>query len=295
MLIANPIYEAVFKYLLDDNQVARLLIGSILDIPIENLHLEPSETSFKPAGKDFSIFRIDFKATITTENGQKQVILIEIQKAKHESEIMRFRKYLGSQYMDTKNVYDDKSRKAIPIQTIYFLGTTLKNLNETPILKVTRAYIDVYNSNKIEKKEDFIECLTHDSVIIQIPLFKVYRRNSIERLLSIFEASTRHEIDVPEDEDAKFSPIIRRLLAANVDEKLRTQMAVEDEILQEIADKDFAIAQLELEKEEERKQKEEALIMIKNIINLWLAEGLDTKEIAQKLGKTILEIENIIA
>ncbi|TAG55173.1 MAG: hypothetical protein EAZ27_07500, partial [Cytophagales bacterium] len=79
MLIANPIYDSVFKYLLDDNQAAKVLIANILGLKINDLHLDPTETVVKIPNNDFTVFRMDFKATITLENNEKKVILIEIQ------------------------------------------------------------------------------------------------------------------------------------------------------------------------------------------------------------------------
>ena len=43
MLIANPIYDAVFKYLLEDNKIAKLLIGAIIGEKIETLDFRPQE------------------------------------------------------------------------------------------------------------------------------------------------------------------------------------------------------------------------------------------------------------
>jgi hypothetical protein len=279
-----------------------------LDIAIGSLHVEPTETTLAPRKNDFTVFRMDFKATITLPNQEKKVVLIEIQKAKFESDIMRFRKYLGSQYMDSKNTYPENPKKAIPIQTIYFLGTSLKNITDVPIIRVTREYIDHYHQSKIAQQEDFIECLSHDSVIIQIPLFKQYRRNRLEKLLSIFEASTRHVIEVDELEEEEFEPIMRRLYKANADDQIRVQMDVEDEILQELADKDRFIANMAKqvedakivkeealkEKEEALKEKEEAQKLLKIIVKDWQNEGMSLEQISVRLKKSIGEIEGLL-
>ncbi|WPD24624.1 MAG: hypothetical protein SD837_08685 [Candidatus Electrothrix scaldis] len=53
---------------------------------------------------------------IRQEDGSRKLVLIEIQKAKLPTDIMRFRKYLGGQYQDPNNVYpteDDASEKAL--------------------------------------------------------------------------------------------------------------------------------------------------------------------------------------
>ena len=43
MLIANPIYDVVFKYLMDDSKIAKLIISSIIAEEIEELVFKPIE------------------------------------------------------------------------------------------------------------------------------------------------------------------------------------------------------------------------------------------------------------
>jgi hypothetical protein len=45
MQIANPIYDVVFKYLLEDNKIARLIISGLLELEIEELEFRPQEYS----------------------------------------------------------------------------------------------------------------------------------------------------------------------------------------------------------------------------------------------------------
>ncbi len=291
MKLANPIYDSVFKYLLDDNEVAKILISNILNVKIETLQLEPTEINHAVGKRDFTVFRVDFKATITHPNEEKQVVLIEIQKAKLESDIIRFRKYLGSQYMNPNNTYPDNPFKAIPIYTIYFLGKTLSHAQKSPIINVNRNYIDNYTKEILEEKEEFIECLTHNSTVIQIPLFKTFRRNRLEKLLAIFESSTRHEIEVEELEDEEYQKITRRLIMANSDEQIRKEMDLEDEILSELNNLDRKIANLEKETEdaiareaEERRQKEEERRQKEVLIQMMLSNGISKSQIAQTLN-----------
>ena len=107
MQIANPIYDVVFKYLMEDSKIAKLLISSIIKQDIEILEFRPQEFTAeidkektkrtKKKRKDeqifFSIYRLDFSAKINTSEGEK-IVIIEIQKAKLATDIMRFRKYL---------------------------------------------------------------------------------------------------------------------------------------------------------------------------------------------------------
>lgn len=65
--------------------------------------------------------------------------------------------------MDDKNTYENRPHKALPIYTIYFLGHELVHLKNSPIINVNREYIDNYSKNKLTEKEEFIECLTHNT------------------------------------------------------------------------------------------------------------------------------------
>ncbi|TAD95501.1 MAG: hypothetical protein EAZ97_15360, partial [Bacteroidetes bacterium] len=160
MRIANPIYDVVFKYLMDDNKVAKLLISSIIDMEVLDLDFQPQEfiadlspskslEEMKKAERKkkkvippevyLTIYRLDFKARILTPEGEKLVI-IEIQKAKYISEIMRFRRYLGEQYSNENNIYETKTKKGLlikkgmPIISIYFLGEKFENIANVPIV-----------------------------------------------------------------------------------------------------------------------------------------------------------------
>ena len=43
MIIANPIYDSVFKYLMDDNRVAKLIVSALLAEEVEELEFRPAE------------------------------------------------------------------------------------------------------------------------------------------------------------------------------------------------------------------------------------------------------------
>jgi methyl-accepting chemotaxis protein len=241
--------------------------------------------------RDFTVFRIDFKATISLENEERQVVLIEIQKAKLDSDIVRFRKYLGSQYMDSKNAYSESPTKSYPLYTIYFLGHELVHSKHSPIINVNREYIDNYTKEKLTEKEEFIECLTHNSTVVQIPLFKKYRRNRLEKLLSIFEASTRHEVEAEEMDDEEYKLITRRLIAANSDSRVRLQMDVEDEIIHELANKDRVIADTIAEVVEAKEQLIEVKVQLGETAGkLEETEG-KLEETAGKLEETAGKLE----
>ena len=43
MVIANPIYDAVFKRLMEDNRIAKFFIGTLLEQIIESVEVKPQE------------------------------------------------------------------------------------------------------------------------------------------------------------------------------------------------------------------------------------------------------------
>jgi hypothetical protein len=238
MKIANPIYDVVFKYLLDDNRIAKLIIGKIIEEEILELEFQPTETKTnidKRNEINFAIYRLDFAAKIKTDDGYKK-ILIEIQKAKFPTDILRFRKYLGSQYSSENNIIKDENDddKALPIITIYFLCHNLEH-TEAPIIKVKRNYLDASTNEKIDEKEEFIESLTHDSFIIQIPKLAGKRRTELEMILSIFDQTgifENHFIKVDKEKfPKKYAYIIDRLQKAILDEDLEKEMDIQDEFL----------------------------------------------------------------
>ncbi|MDQ1267321.1 MAG: hypothetical protein QG635_2475 [Bacteroidota bacterium] len=278
MRIANPIYDVVFKYLMEDSKIARLIISSLIQEDIETIEFMPKEvisyeeykSRFGQPQLFFTVYRLDFKAKIKTETGQK-IVLIEIQKAKFATDIMRFRRYLGENYLDSENSYIEfvngrEVKKAYPIISIYFLGHKLNRI-DNPVIKVQPKYIDLITGEKIDGKEDFIESLTHSSIVIQIPQLKEKRKSDLEILLSVFDQSNitadTHILNVREEDfPEKYRDIIRRLQTAVVEPQMRDKMIIEDEIFKELETKEREIERREdiiIEKEKTIGEKDRAI------------------------------------
>lgn len=218
--IANSIYDGAFKYLLDDNGVARLFLSTMIGEEIVELTFRPTEHRTDVEQRHVTVFRIDFSARIALPNGGEKLVIIEIQKAKFASDIMRFRKYLGRQYLSKENSYTVHGElRAMPILSIYLLGHSLEH-TESPVIRVVRQYLDATGREHIARQEDFIESLTRDSIIVQIPHLKQRRQNDLESLLGIFDQSQKDPADAhtlsirEEDYPEKFQGVIRRLIKA---------------------------------------------------------------------------------
>ena len=257
MYIANPIYDVVFKYLMEDSQVAKLLIGKIIGKEILDLQPRPQEISVTieaqsnipvDVHRNFTVYRLDYSALIQTPEGKLKVI-IEIQKAKLITDIMRFRHYLGEQYSNKENYYEmEGKKKALPIISIYFLGYSISDI-PGPVLDIRRVCTDRTTNEIYPIKDEFIEGLTHDSYIIQINRLKEKRRNELEILLSVFDQDTiskdNHILNVREEDfPKKHRPLIRRLQNAAQTEEVRQAMDIEDEILGELEDLERKIEEI---------------------------------------------------
>jgi hypothetical protein len=275
MIIANPLYDIVFKYLLEDVEITRELLSAILGEEVLSVEVKPQETSTEVSG-DIRILRFDFKAIIKKPNGEINKVLIELQKAKKAFNAMRFRRYLGDNYRKEDEVLNERGlpeKRPLPIVTIYFLGFPLDSI-PSGVVKINREYIDVVTQEKLDIKEEFVELLTHDSYLIQVRKLGQATRTRLERVLQIFSPvyqspNDRHQMDFQGDTN---DPLVRkmaeRLGRAIADEEIREKMDVEDELERiferELSKKDAIIAEKEgiiLEQEkllnEEKKRAEE--------------------------------------
>lgn len=184
MIIANPINDTVFKRMMENEQVAKFFIGTLLEQQIESVAVRPQEFTYTNELSGLAVFRIDFIAIIKTATGEHKKVLIEIQKAKNHIDLMRFRNYLGEQYKKEDQI---NAKKAIlPITTIYILGFNLPEI-DSACLKVERNYKDLVTKKLINQRSDFVEKLTHDSFIVQVDRITNRYQTSLDKLLSVFE------------------------------------------------------------------------------------------------------------
>jgi len=203
MIIANPLYDVVFKNLMEDNRIATFFLETLLEETIESLVVKTTESTMPLKDPNISkeewekkgiqrlgirLIRLDFVATINLKSGGSKKVLIEIQKARKPIDIMRFRNYLAEHYKkQDKIVLDGKKKKTpLPIITVYILGFNLPEI-EAAAVKVDRNYIDLQTKSIINTKSDFIEKLTHDCYVVQLPRIESRFQTTLDRLLTVFE------------------------------------------------------------------------------------------------------------
>ena len=248
--IANPIYDAVFKYLMEDVRVAKTILSALLQKDVVEVDVRKHEYTNGRHDK-ISMFRIDFGAKVRQEDGTLKLVLIELQKTWLETETLRFRQYLGTQYANPDNIDKDSGSDGygIPMIAVYLLGHRVGKIKE-PVLYVSHKSYD-YNGNEVTEgmPDPFVESLTHDSIIVQIPLLHGLVNNRLTKVLSVFDQKKKNKsnhqvLNINEDEymgDREMEHILHRLLSAASDAELRQAMNVEDEYFSAIENRDTAI------------------------------------------------------
>jgi hypothetical protein len=294
-IIANPIYDTVFKRMMENKRIAKFFLSAILETQIDELTVLPQEFTYKriidtkvseedkkekvqdkgraTEPQYYSIFRLDFIAVIreTGSDGKKgdsRKILIELQKSWDTEDVMRFRKYLGEQYI-REDAIDGKGT-ILPITTIYILGNNLAGI-DCPCLKVGRSYINMLNKTAIKAKSKFIELLTHESYVIQTGRITDIRyTTNLDKILSIFEQ--------------------RYFISKTSDTRKEYPYQPDNEDIEMITDVLYEMG-ADPEKRKELEDEEEAIRTILNKIN---AVSLPLKEIIEEKDKTIEEKDKTI-
>jgi len=267
IILANPIYDSVFKVLLDDFEVARGILSALIGMKIVDLRLLPQEYVRKDAATgELLVLRMDFCALIETEDGRRYQVIIELQKTRLISVPARFRFYLANRYMAMEEVQIDGRNQpaSLPIISIYLLGY-LFDPKLPMVTHVARNYYDAVTKKRINKgvPNDFIEQLTHDAFFIQIPKITGKMCTEMERVLSVFDqhrmvAGDKHRLEFDSNlmnSDplvGKIRRILNRLQESPDMEKL---MTLEDVLLFE---QKQAVEEVRIELERELK-KERAL------------------------------------
>lgn len=258
MIITNPIYDVVFKFLMEDLDIAKGLIGSIIGEEIIEMHFAAQEVTTRRRDHSLALFRLDFVATIRTQTGRTRKALIELQKSRLTDDAQRFRNYLGKQYQKTEDTIQPDGAvhsESLPIIAIYILGFDLEK-HLPAMVKVNREYLDMITQEPVKGASRFIEALSHDTYVIQALKLHHNVQSDLERILSIFGQDhfadeKKHRIDFPEQYEK--SELLQKMLR-----RLHKAAAGNIEILDEMDDEDAINREIELgylEREAKLKQR----------------------------------------
>ncbi len=274
MLIINPLYDWAFKYLLDDNGLARKFLSTILKMEVEHLETRNIELPQLKDGNPF-ISRFDFKAIVQTAGGDVREVLIEIQKYRNPDPVSRFRAYLGESYL-RREAYRTPEGEArvedLPIIAVYILGYAPPDFR-TPYLIVRNKAYDGVDESELESPGGTAMLLTHPAyfLVADPPSGYRWRGSRQEALLRLFrqkakgqDPNTTYELEaLPEDDVAR--DMARHLHRGTLDEQIVKQLKAEEDYYKAFGQMEEDIGRLEAEKAEavraaelERQGKEEA-------------------------------------
>ena len=299
--VANPLYDAVFKYLMEDDRIAKTILTALLKKKVIDVKIRRNEYANLTRRESISMFRIDFAATVLDEDNQPHLMLIELQKTWLPTETLRFRRYLALQYNNEENMLKEEHEKyAIPMVAIYLLGHCVGKIEEPVIYVNHHAYN--YDGKKVEEgiPDPFVESLQHDSIIVQIPLLHGRVNNRLEKVLCLFDqtnvADNKKVIKVDDKQfegDNDMEYIVRRLQSAAADPDMRYQMNAEDEFFKELEARDSLIMEKDGQLKEKDGQLKEKDEMLRKMIKGMQENGMSLDAIAGMLNKTVDEVKQI--
>ena len=320
--VCNPIYDTVFKFLMEDERVAKVLLGGILNKKIETVEIKGHECAYQSdENNSLKLLRFDFAGTIENPDGTKETVTIELQKASEPEEVMRFRKYFGLQMANESNAdavtkyHRDKERtpyivkKPRHIYGIFILGHSLGKGFEYPLIKGSTVFYDE-DDNVLNFKSqcEFLKGMTYHLYIIQIPFLPEKPKKPLEKMLRAFDQRYKLEYDSKylelsedKDKDSDFNIIFNRLLYAAADEQLRGNLDLEDYAERLFAFRKAEKEDLEYELKETKVELGEAKVELKETKNQLAASikllhsvGISPAQIAAQLNITIDEVNKVL-
>lgn len=327
--VTNPIYDAPFKYLMEDERIARTILSALLKKNVVHVEMRPHEYTNRNKDYQIAMFRVDFAATVreVDEKGKTadHHVLVELQKTWIETETLRFRRYLGTHYSNENNMLtgDKKGKYALPMVAVYLLGHRVGNIGE-PIFYCNHKVLD-YDGNEVTEgiPDPFVESLTHDSIIVQIPLLHELVNGRLKKVLSVFDQTLADPLDkqlikLNEDDyegDKDMEYILRKLTSATVDAELRKDMDVEDEYYSVLENRDTTIMnldkrikqqkslldeqknQLDEQKnqlDEQKNQLDEQKLQLSSFAKAMAGNGMTEAQIAAATGMDVTKVRTLL-
>lgn len=301
--VANPIYDSVFKFLMEDERIAKTVLTALLKKEVVSVEMRRHEHP-NITRDNISMFRIDFAARVREEDGSVRLILIELQKTWLDTETLRFRRYLAAQYNAEENMIKEGENKgyAVPMVAVYLLGHRVGDIDKA-VVYVNHKALD-YDGKEVENGMDdpFINSLTHDSILVQIPLLHGKINNRLDKVLSVFDQSQRDkknqqmlclEGDKYKD-DSDMMYIVHRLGLATMSADIRQEMNDEDEYYSAIEARDTQVMKLNKIISEQANQVNEQATQIKSMAQGMLENGMPLEMVAKMMNRTPEEVRALL-
>lgn len=278
LIIPNPIYDVVFKYLMEDPESAQIVISTLIGEKIKKLELAPVSHTEKRryldpfhiedprTSDDIRLFHLDFTAVIELADGQEELVMIELQKASEPDDIFRFKRYLSKNFQRKHHLeITDATTQAIktierPIRLlpIFILNFRIEKEINDLLIRTKRVLHGVFKNKPLKGSIDFIEHLSYDMLVVQLPniefiaedeyLHDEYKQK-LFALLKLFDQNSKLKTNEHRLRFfRRFFPhflerVIRRLEAADSQNPdLEELMFAEDEYLKALVERDNQIA-----------------------------------------------------
>ncbi len=270
IIIPNPIYDVVFRYLMEDPESAMIVLSTLINEKIIRLELEPQTHTQKKVnplhltdpttGDDLRLFHLDFTAIVELPDGSEEMIMIELQKASQPDDIFRFKRYISSNFLrkQVKEIIHPTTlevttiNKPIRLIPIFILNFRIENEINDLLIRTNRIKTGVFKNKPLEKANEFIDNLSYDMLVVQLPnLHNIaesdYQNDEYKKKLFILLKLFDQKSKVKNNEHRlrlirKFFPgfldrVIKRLQAADSNNPgLEEQLHAEDEILKVLVD-----------------------------------------------------------
>jgi len=280
IIIPNPIYDVVFRYLMEDTESATIVLSTLINEKITSLQLEPQTHAQKKPYKakiedpttqdDIRLFHLDFTATVELPDGTDELIMIELQKASEPDDIFRFKRYISKNFQrrQEKEIIHpvshtvEKIDKPIRLIPVFILNFRIENEINDLLIRTNRIKEGVFKNRPLKKTNEFIDNLTFDparaGLVVQLPNLSKINESDYENdeykkklfaLLKIFDQKSKvknneHRLRLIR----RFFPgflerVIQRLQSADINNPdLEEQLYAEDEYLKVLIDRDNQIS-----------------------------------------------------
>lgn len=198
---------------------------------------------------------------------------------------------------------------AVPMVAVYLLGHRVGDIDKA-VVYVNHKALD-YDGKEVENGMDdpFINSLTHDSILVQIPLLHGKINNRLDKVLSVFDQSQRDkknqqmlclEGDKYKD-DSDMMYIVHRLGLATMSANIRQEMNDEDEYYSAIEARDTQVMKLNKiiseqanQVNEQATQINEQATQIKSMAQGMLENGMPLEMVAKMMNRTPEEVRALL-
>jgi len=210
MKLANPFFDSVFELMMDNDELSKLFISNIVELPVTKIEKLPVVLASENISISEYVCHLDF--VIETSDGN---ILVEIMKAHTPQQFLKYRLKLGESYalaLLNGEIKDRYLNSSNTVKTIYLIRNYTNSLNQT--ISVMENKIEKTNATESESPS-----IEHKSYFVKLTGYQE-PMNDLERFLSLFDVSESEIIIETEVYPDQYKPILDFLAEIATDAEL---------------------------------------------------------------------------